>query len=400
MPGVTKHIFDSDIREILSMWNNQLKKIYPTLPRDYTKADIIKALKLYYPHEWNSVQAKYNYYSQKDKFISKKFGKKRYNMKRAELLLEDTNQYKIIISKSTRSSYYNSFSQEVVCSARKKLSSERKPRIEKINRKIDKAKSKVQQVTPKYIDQLIGLYERKNTSQKDKLYILAELKKYYSPEIVQFFFKLNDVELNKQLRKEAFVYLQNFNYHPRARKQKYMQVHSNSKKRKNYLKNIYPNEFSRIEETPDELEYRIQNSKEQKNKNYDFFISHSYKDSKIVQKLIEFENKQGNNVFCDWINDSDYLKRNLLCEATLNVIEMRLEQSSALIFVKSEFSTSSVWCKYELNYFYKLKKPIYYIDVANICNGNFSISPEKGKWFIDNNYKKAALFEGASVATD
>lgn len=79
---------------------------------------------------------------------------------------------------------------------------------------------------------------------------------------------------------------------------------------------------------------------------------------------------------------------------------MRLEQSSALIFVKSELSTSSVWCKYELNYFYKLKKPIYYIDVANICNGNFSISPEKGKWFIDNNYKKAALFEGASVATD
>lgn len=32
MSGVTKHIFDSDIREILSMWSDQLKKIYPTLP--------------------------------------------------------------------------------------------------------------------------------------------------------------------------------------------------------------------------------------------------------------------------------------------------------------------------------------------------------------------------------
>ena len=83
MPGVTKHIFDSDIREILSMWNNQLKEIYPTLPRDYSKADIIKALKLYYPHEWNSVQAKYNYYSQKDKFLKKKIGKERYDMKTA-----------------------------------------------------------------------------------------------------------------------------------------------------------------------------------------------------------------------------------------------------------------------------------------------------------------------------
>lgn len=44
--------------------------------------------------------------------------------------------------------------------------------------------SKVQQVTPKYLDQLIGLYERKNTSQKDRLYILTELNKYYSPKIV------------------------------------------------------------------------------------------------------------------------------------------------------------------------------------------------------------------------
>ena len=121
------------------------------------------------------------------------------------------------------------------------------------------------------------------------------------------------------------------------------------------MKNIYPNEISHIEKTPDELEYRIHNSNKQKIKRYDFFISHSYKDSGIVQKLIEFENKQGNDVFCDWINDSDYLRRNLLCEATLNVIEKRLEQSSALIFVKSEFSLSSVWCKYELNYFYELK---------------------------------------------
>ena len=99
MPGVTKHIFDSDIREILSMWNNQLKKIYPTLPRDYTKADIIKALKLYYPHEWNSVQAKYNYYSQKDKFISKKFGKKRYNMKRRNFCWKILINIKLLFQK-------------------------------------------------------------------------------------------------------------------------------------------------------------------------------------------------------------------------------------------------------------------------------------------------------------
>lgn len=61
--------------------------------------------------------------------------------------------------------------------------------------------------------------------------------------------------------------------------------------------------------------------KRTKIKEYDFFISHSSKDSFSVQKLIVYENQQGNNVFCDWISDADYLKRNLMCDATLRVIE-------------------------------------------------------------------------------
>lgn len=56
--------------------------------------------------------------------------------------------------------------------ARENLWLKRKPKIERVNQKIEKALSKVQQVTPSFIDQLIGLYERKNTSQKDRRYIL------------------------------------------------------------------------------------------------------------------------------------------------------------------------------------------------------------------------------------
>ncbi len=37
-----------------------------------------------------------------------------------------------------------------------------------------------------------------------------------------------------------------------------------------------------------------------------------------------YENQQGNNVFCDWISNVDYLKRNQMCDATLRVIEKRL----------------------------------------------------------------------------
>lgn len=60
-----------------------------------------------------------------------------------------------------------------------------------------------------------------------------------NPQIIRFFFKLNDTELNKQLRWIAFYHLQSFNYQPRARRQKFMQVHTKNKKRKEYLKKVY-----------------------------------------------------------------------------------------------------------------------------------------------------------------
>lgn len=387
MSGVTKHIYDNDIKDILCMWNEQLKQVYKTLPKLYTHTEIVASLKFYYPHEWFSVEIKNQYYAQKDKHMKNIIGKTRYNMAPAEHLLKNASQYKNLMDPQFRGNYAKNFSEDVCDDAKKTLWEQREPKIQRINQKIEYAKSKVQQITPTYIDQLIGLYERKRTSQKDKLYILAELKKYYSPQIIQFFFKLNDTELNKQLRHEAFYHLQSFNYHPRLRKQKHMQIHTKNKKRKDYLKNVYPNETFSIPQTPDELEYRIYNSKEQRFKKYDFFISHSYKDSDSVQKLINYENSLGYDVFCDWINDSDYLKRNLLCSATLRVIEKRLKQSDALIFVKSRHSFDSIWCKYELNYFYALGKPIYTLSVKDIENNNFIIELEKNNWFINSEYK-------------
>lgn len=170
-----------------------------------------------------------------------------------------------------------------------------------------------------------------------------------------------------------------------------MQVHTRNKKRKKFLRDVYPNQTYHIPKNPYELEYRIENSKEQKIKEYDFFISHSSKDSFSVQKLIVYENQQGNNVFCDWISDSDYLKRNLMCDATLRVIEKRLLQSKALIFVESENSKNSVWCKYELNYFLQLNRPMFVIDKRCIETGEFIVEPLKTDWFVAPDYKNISL---------
>ena len=397
MSGVTKHIYEHEIRDIISMWNTQLKSIQDILPQNYDESDVINLLKYYYPHEWNSVEVKYWYYHKKDRNLKKCLGRTRYNMKEPMQLLYSSSKYREIMSLKRKQDYHDNFLEDRVSELKQKLWDKRRLKIEKINKKIENAKSKTQQMTPEFIDKMIGLYERKNTSQKDKMYILLELQKYYSPKIIQFFFKLNDTELNKQLRWSAFCHLQSFNYQPRARRQKYMQVHTKNKKRKDYLKKVYSEQKCEIPKTPMELEYRIDNGKEQKIKTYDFFISHSYKDGATVQKLIQYENKQGKNIFCDWINDSDYLKRQLLCKATLKVQETRMEQSKSLIFVESEYSKASIWCRYELNYFKDLGKPMYIISSENIEKGNFEVNPLTDEWYVDAEYKALTLLEGKKI---
>ena len=97
------------------------------------------------------------------------------------------------------------------------------------------------------------------------------------------------------------------------------------------------------------------NAMEQRLKSYDYFISHSSIDYENVQKLIYELNNKRKNVYCDWINDTDYLKRKLVCDATLMVIRKRIEQSKAIIWVESQESSDSIWVKYELNYAQRLK---------------------------------------------
>lgn len=397
MSGVTKHISNHEIRCIISMWSRQIETIKPILPYEYGKEEIIALLKEFYPHEWQSVEYKYLYYKKKDEYIKKHTGRTRHNMPSASKLLDRVPLFQEIITDRYRSSWHIDFSLDMQELERQALYTKRNPKIDKVNKKIAIAKAKTQQVTPTFIGKLIGLYERKNTSQKDRLYILFELKKYYNPTVINFFFKLNDTELNQQLRELAFQHLQSFNYEPRARKQKYMSVHTKNIKRRQYLKKVYPYETYKIPETPQELEYRINNSKDQLIKEYDYFISHSSKDGISVQSLIVAENQQKKNVFCDWISDVDYLKRHLVSEATLKVIERRLEQSKALIFVESENSRNSIWCKYELNYFRGLGKQIFVVTKSDIDTGVFELKPMKDNWYLDANYKKIALFESASV---
>ena len=176
MSGVTKHIYAHEIYDILGMWDKQLEHISRVLREDYEDRDIVSALKLYYPYEWESVEVKYDYYTIKDKHIKKKKGKYRYEMKKPEDLLHECWMYKKLISDGYKEKHKEAFFSEKQLLEVLLLWDERKHKIDRITKKIKKAKEKTQQVTPEFLDKLIGLYDRNITSQKDKMYFILEFK--------------------------------------------------------------------------------------------------------------------------------------------------------------------------------------------------------------------------------
>lgn len=393
MSGYTKYKCEKDNNEALTKLNKLLKSVEPILPSQYN-LDILKAiLEKFYPYELFILNELYKYYNIKEKSLVSKGRKSRYKFNDVDSLLLKTKQYKIINSSYYKQKHEANFSSTRYTEALEKFSAIRNPKIERIVEKINKAKRKTQELEPAFLDSLIGLYDQKRTTQLDKIYIMRELQKYYCEKVLNFFSKRNDVEINRQLREMAFYHLQSLGFQPVLRKQKYIRIPSQNTKRRKFLRDVYANEKFDIKGIPQELEYRIENSKDQRLKSYDFFICHSSTDANEVQRLIKYLNSNNKNVYCDWISDTDYLKRNLVCQSTLNVIDVRIKQSDAVIFVESAKSKRSEWCKYELNRFKYEGKATYCLSVDDIRANCFKCKTYKDTWFVDPNFENIKLIQ-------
>lgn len=162
--------------------------------------------------------------------------KSRYNFPSLHSLTKSLSVHNKLISNDYKIQHQQKFDETKQLENIKTFSIERTPKIKKVVDKIEKAKQKTQQVEPEFLDSLMGLYDRKNTSQKDKLYIIRELQKYYCPKVIRFFSKKVDTEFNNQLREMAFFHLQSLGFQPVLRKQKYMRIPSKNEKDETFLK--------------------------------------------------------------------------------------------------------------------------------------------------------------------
>lgn len=82
---------------------------------------------------------------------------------------------------------------------------------------------------------------------------------------------------------------------------------------------------------------------------YDIFISHSFKDKLLIEKLIKLFKLDGINVYVDWIENPE-LNRKRVTNKTVNIIRESMKNCKSLAYVSTEYSTDSKWCPWELGY--------------------------------------------------
>ncbi|MDM1270953.1 toll/interleukin-1 receptor domain-containing protein [Acinetobacter indicus] len=107
------------------------------------------------------------------------------------------------------------------------------------------------------------------------------------------------------------------------------------------------------------MESYFNESIKQQNKqnNFDIFLSHSSKDQTLILGIKKFIEESGYSVYIDWVDDPQLDRANVNTK-TADVLRTRMRQSKFLVYVDSNNATTSKWMPWELGYFdgFKPKK--------------------------------------------
>ena len=347
-----KRKFSSETGKYMKGFTPQLTKVATTLPIEYDKQLLLEHYKQFYPNQWNILINRYDYYLGKDLQLLSVGKKKRYNHKNPINFFYSLAKVKQICSDAYKRKHKASYCEDG-----------RQKAIEVLKKKVKKPKeisSKLQFTDPYHLDVFIFAYHKRGSTQHDKLEIVNELKKFKTKETIKFFQKLNDSERNSQIRNIAFEHLQSIDAYVRKRK---------GFKGK---KKSYHTDTDKFIVTPADLVDKLKRGGIQSKKAFDLFISHSYKDNKLVNKWVSEFNKHGLHIYCDWTSDNDFLKRELVSEFTEVVLKERISQSSKVLFLQTENSVDidrevlSPWVKMELEYASTTKKEIQCINTTSL----------------------------------
>ena len=365
MPGKTQRKY---VKELM-IFNKSIKKpldiVKSVLPYEYTYDDILSLFKELYSYEWDIIEKRYEYYLSKDKHLKSVKKKRRYKPTEPNSYLEELQKVKHILSDGQKKLHKINFDENSRLKTLEELQIKTKERIKKIDKKIKKNTYLLQEIEPLYLDIFIEAYHQKSAILDDKLEIVKEIQKYDCDKSTTFFQKLNDSEKNKQLQTIAYEHLKSLKKYGKLRK-----GFKGNKK-------AFMSEKTIFEMKPLDLLKRIDKDTVQNKKSFDYFISHSYRDNTLVKDVIVYLNTQNLHAYCDWFNDTDFLKRTYVSEYTKVVLKKRIEQSSKVLFIRTNNTNDkenkfySEWVEMEIDYAKELGKEIECIDLIDGANDEF-----------------------------
>lgn len=353
--------------------------LLPVLPESYNFDDIYKLLEEYYPFDLQEFEEMLEIYRHKEKTLYRRQGRVRNDISTVSEYIKAACRKKNILSSDGFTKRKINYDDEKRKSALQNLEKKRKIKVESKFRKIKQAKILAQSVEPDFLDALLGTYQRKGTTQLDRMYILQELRNYDCDKVIDFLHRNLEHEQNFQLRELSLKHLHEYGHFGVLRRKNAIPILTKNKKKRKKIKE-YRNIRTTITANPEILHSRIINKRDKKITTFKYFISHSYQDGAAVQNIIDTLNQLGSYVYCDWMSDHGFLKRILLCRATVEVIKKRLEQSEGVLFVDSANARKSKWVAYELQYAQKIGKPIFVTDIQSMKDG-ITIKRLDEKWY-------------------
>ena len=236
MSGYAKRSYEKFIVESSKDFSKYVNAISNILPLKINSDAIISLIKEFYPYEYQVFCERCDSFSKQERSLRSIKHKSRYSFIDPDTFIIKLRASQRLLQNDYQRDYATLYDEERVEQLRSSLHKKRDPHINRIRNKVQKAKLKTQQMEPEFLDKLIGLYDRKNTSQNDRIYIMLELEKYYTPKIVRFFQRKMNSEFNFQLRHRAFLYLQSMGHYAVLRAQKSMPFNTNNSKRKQQLR--------------------------------------------------------------------------------------------------------------------------------------------------------------------
>lgn len=210
------------------------------------------------------------------------------------------------------------------------------------NERKRKNKELLQNVSPDYADSLISMYfeMRRNHPEEvnKRYYVLTEIEKYNHRTFVRFLMNVVAKDRNQFCRELAHKALCRWGLYPT--------MHKKKKGKRCSGDNIKP----QIAEDPTSLLYQIEQLQKEYEQSYSVFLSHRSSDRSQIIQIKDMLNKQGLNVYVDWVVDNVALEPTKYNEHTWPVLQQRLLQSKEFLYVHTINCKDSQWIPREIEY--------------------------------------------------